>query len=621
MRGKHAFSRKYAVSEITGGLLLLLIAIGSFAAIYSFVFPLPIPPANPNVEFAGYVNRQGFAVVEHKGGDPLHSYEIYVDGELTYTSDGSNPWEIGEKKIPDINKILNDENDEVRVTILTVLTDGTKEKVFDGIIRGKTYSHESQEEEPNEDSILISTLRTNTIDEDLICFSNNINSTLDVQTYIYNWKINGGSIENILYTFDTNNILLLKDYSGGINHGTPQGGPIWTSNGIVGGAYILDGIDDYISIPYCYNDEYIDRITVETWVKTDSDYGTIASFGRDNYWEIGLNNGKIRWSTNSGDTTSDLVGNTQINDNQWHYIATSYNYLTGRCKIYVDGNLDKNEIIHETGDKLGSGDQTTGTIGQGTSTGIETILSTSFETQEEKNKWTIDNDRTTDWAGYNIFDLFGSDTINPHSGSYSLGGSGDLYYWWSRHYAAYNRESIDISNYEQVKVGIWYSYKNTEDSDRLGFYYKEGNNWIPVFQDFNPNIGEGNQKQWTYAEVEIPDSIDNLILQFWWSTSDSREYMAIDDLIITGMRSNGGTNYSGTIDEFIIYNRALSDEQIYQNYLCKKDGLSDKSIIVSDETYLGNIWKCNIIPNDGTQDDIAVESNEIEIVYYPGGGI
>ena len=98
-----------------------------------------------------------------------------------------------------------------------------------------------------------------------------------------------------------------------------------------------------------------------------------------------------------------------------------------------------------------------------------------------------------------------------------------------------------------------------------------------------------------------------------------------DDIYIDEVYVNATTgsksinNFTGSIDEFHIYNRVISDEQAYQNYLCTKDGYSDKSVIVSDETLTGNVWSCVVTPNDGVQDDEPVESNSLQIVGYGGG--
>ena len=75
----------------------------------------------------------------------------------------------------------------------------------------------------------------------------------------------------------------------------------------------------------------------------------------------------------------------------------------------------------------------------------------------------------------------------------------------------------------------------------------------------------------------------------------------------------------GYVDELKIYNRALSAEQIYQNYLCTKDGDTSISVIVSEETNVDESWKCLVTPNDENQDDEFIESNILEIIPYGGG--
>jgi hypothetical protein len=47
--------------------------------------------------------------------------------------------------------------------------------------------------------------------------------------------------------------------------------------------------------------------------------------------------------------------------------------------------------------------------------------------------------------------------------------------------------------------------------------------------------------------------------------------------------------------------------------LCTKDGSSDVSVIVSEETRLGDIWFCYVTPNDGFQDGIPKMRTSITI--------
>ena len=761
----------HAVSELIGGMILLAIAVMAFSSIYMYVFPLPIPSAEPHVKLLGYVDDVGNAVIQHMGGESIGAYKIVVrndSGTLINSQvyqESEDIWKIGECKFPPIESPLIEENDTVRITIYDLDKEG-EQQIFDGILNGKTG-----EGFPTGDAMLISSLRTNTVDEDLICYNYTINPIIDALTYIYNWSIDGNSISNLLMPFDTDSSNVVKDYSGHEKDGTVFGST-WNSNGIVGGAYSFDG-DDYISIPYCFDLNYIDEITLEAWINTFSHSEVIASFG-NKLWELGISNGALRWSTSADDCDTNTIGVANLADGSWHHVATTYDSSTGECNIYVDGIIDKSENGHNPGEKLGNGETPIGSIGLGVEVVEETIFSTSFETQDEKNNWNEHNvtgeeelwenlrydnfnygygsysdggsdcTRVTDykhegpysvrlrdnsysshctltnginvhtleytslkidfwwmWNGdgwgnnanedwwiryydgsswhtvsdinypsglskdvwyheiiyinetdYNFpinmkirfqcdasydndrvfidqvyinatgsnrydydFDLLDSGLLSPKSGTYSIGGTGDF----DPDYAAFNRSCIDISDYINVNVSVWYSYKSTESEDEIGFYYWNGSDWVVIFEELNPLIGNGNQLPWEHVEVQIPNNIDFLILQFKWSTSSTSEYMAIDDLEIKGLPKSGGCNFSGLIDELHIYNRVLSNEQIYQNYLCTKDGDTSKSVIVSEETNVGESWKCTVTPNDGTLDSEAVESNILNIINYEGG--
>jgi len=769
---KYTFgSNNHAVSEVIGGLILVAISVVIFSSIYSYVFPLPLPAPDSHVKLMGYVDADGNVVIQHMGGNSISAYRIdvrKVSGSLinSQTSlESEDVWKIGGCKFPPIESPLIEESDTVRITIYDMGKEEVQQ-IFDGILNGKTGKVLA-----TENAMLISSLKTNTVDEDLICYNYTINSTIDASTYIYNWLIDGNSISNLLMSFDTNNSSLVKDYSENGRDGTVFGST-WDKNGAVGGAYYFDG-DDYISIPYCFNLDYIDEITLEAWINTYSFPEVIASFG-STLWELGVSNGALRWSTIANDCETNTIGVKNIADGNWHHVATTYDSSTGECNIYVDGKIDKSENGHNPGEKLGLGNTPTGYIGLGTEVDEETIFSTTFETQDEKKNWNENNVtdedefwenlrydnfnygygsytdggsdctrvtyykhdgsysvRLTDnsyssqctltngidvhtleytslkidfwwmWNGggwgdypnedwwiryydgsswhtvsdidypsgfskdvwyheiiyinetdYNFptnmkirfqcdasydndrlyidqvyingtgsnrydysFDLLDSGLLYPKSGTYSIGGTGDF----DPDYTAFNRTCIDISDYINVNVSVWYSYKSTESEDEIGFYYWNGSDWAVIFEEINPQIGNENQLPWKHAEIQIPDYIDSLILQFKWSTSSTNEYMAIDDLEIKGWPKSGGCNFSGSIDELRIYNRVLSDEQIYQNYLCTKDGDTSRSVIVSEETNVFESWKCTVTPNDETQDGEPVESNIIYIINYEGG--
>jgi hypothetical protein len=101
-------------------------------------------------------------------------------------------------------------------------------------------------------------------------------------------------------------------------------------------------------------------------------------------------------------------------------------------------------------------------------------------------------------------------------------------------------------------------------------------------------------------------------------TSSENEYVAIDDLEIRGS-AIGNMNFSGIIDSVAIYERSFSEEQIYQNYLCTKDGGSSISAIVSEETIVGQYWSCVVTPVHETGSADSIMSNGLLITNYGGG--
>jgi hypothetical protein len=91
------------------------------------------------------------------------------------------------------------EDDMVQIIIYSIDSEG-EQQVFNGILKGKM-----SENIPAGDLMLISSLRTNTVEEDLICYTYTIVPDVDALTYIYKWLVNGNSLAEILMPFDTEN--------------------------------------------------------------------------------------------------------------------------------------------------------------------------------------------------------------------------------------------------------------------------------------------------------------------------------------------------------------------------------------------------------------------------------
>ena len=451
MRKAISFKEEYAVSEVIGALILVLIAVVTFTAILSYVFPLPLPDAEANTKLMGFVDDQGYIVVEHIGGEPLLNYKITV-GEvggsiIDTTTYEDTSWSIGERVTPTINVPLIEEDDELQITVYTTLVDGIERRVFDGILTGKGV------EPSNLPIILISSLRTNTIDEDLICFNNTIIPEIDASTYIYKWIVDGEPLNEMLLPFDTQNNVICKDYSGNGYNGTIIDAS-WVPNGKVGGAYDFSGGGDYITfdLPDVFNDISRNHFTISLWLKSDdisTPHKVVLESGENikNFIKITQYQSQINFGVfvDKGKVIECTLTTDNLSSNTWYHIVGTWDPGSEEIGLYLDG-----EVV-------------------GISTG----------------------------GGRGIF-----------------------------------------------------SYSSEEGEFNVG---------------------------------------------------------------------RGGGYWDGLIDELQVFSHVLSEEQIYQLYQSMKGGYSDKSVIVSEETNVGEVWQCVVTPNDGTQDGVEVESNTLKIVNYDGG--
>ncbi len=269
MKKSNLLANTYAVSEVIGATLLVLIAVVAAVSIYNQMLPVPIPSPEPNVHLMGYVTENGNVIIEHMGGEILDSYEVYVNDINVYINPEDEPLDIGEI-IPSSFPTLLDEDDYVQIAVYALNDDGSKSVVFNGVIFGPEEQETPPEIPPLFHPMLISSLRTDTTDEDLICFNYNMTPEIDALTYIYKWIVNDESFAEILLPFDTESDTIVKDYSDNDNNGTISSA-VWTNEGVVGGAYYFSGGSDYIEfdLPTPFNDISNSDFTISLWLKSD----------------------------------------------------------------------------------------------------------------------------------------------------------------------------------------------------------------------------------------------------------------------------------------------------------------------------------------------------------------
>jgi hypothetical protein len=639
MRYKSSINNCSAVSEIVGGLLLLIIAVLSFSLIYSFVFPLPGPTAEPHVKLIGYVTPEGTAVIEHVGGETLTSFEIDVKAKNGTLLDSNTytdiPWSIGEKIIPtSIN--LPSQNDSINVEVYTFDREGNKISVFEGILKGSVKESPDNTFDSFENPWLISSLLTNSTDEDLICFNKTllgetINTSFDATSYVYNWLVNDNPITVLNLPFDVSSSDEIKDYSGNENHAENNGAQ-WISSGMIGGGYLLNG-NNSIKIPYCFSDPLIDEITVETWIKTANSEGAIISFNRSLYFELSIVNGKLKWAGTTTNQNIQSAGLTAINDDAWHLVTATYERSTGKSTLYVDGIIDSLPSSLTPGESLGLGSQPYGYIGKSLSppsTDFVSIFTDDFETDKG---WTVEDSYYLSEGSWERGTPVDDERGDPPGDS---DGSGNCYVTENEREKDVDggttwliSPTFELSGYQTVNCSfdIWYTnnygYSSNQDYFYVDVSSDDGSSWTRALT-IGPDTPQ--PEQWYSYSITIDDYItltDSVKIRFEASDQGYGSVVeaGVDAFSVSGIPQQNNANFTGYIDEVRIYERVLSEEQIYQNYLTNYQGNSSLSVIVSEETIVGETWSCNVTPSNQTIDAQTLTSNELYIQNYQGGGI
>jgi len=123
---------------------------------------------------------------------------------------------------------------------------------------------------------------------------------------------------------------------------TLQGGPIWhPDGGMVGGALLLDGIDDYMSTPFILNPSK-GSFSVTAWIKVGARGQVMISqrdFGRDqgNTWLMADASYGRLMTRLMHPPFPPLLSESVITDDQWHHVGLMYDFIALHRYLYVDG--------------------------------------------------------------------------------------------------------------------------------------------------------------------------------------------------------------------------------------------------------------------------------------------
>lgn len=155
------------------------------------------------------------------------------------------------------------------------------------------------------------------------------------------------------------------------------------------GYFNFNGTSNYMYLEDLFysSGDTISEMTVLAWVRTTFNSGTpgtwnnnnwaILDFDRFEYFTFALNGtGEVAMagsSTNYGGlgASFDLVGSTQCNDADWHFVGWTFSTISQQIVFYVDGKIDK--LFNADGNMADLGSSTSATrygiIGDGSEAG------------------------------------------------------------------------------------------------------------------------------------------------------------------------------------------------------------------------------------------------------------
>lgn len=331
--------------------MILSVAIVAFGILFTEIFPLPIPSPSPKIKLSAYI-RGDYLFIEHRGGEAVDYEKIdlivrignsYQDKPNLIEKYNDGRWECGEY-------VLYPYTTNETVSIKVIEKESNTVLLYGSLQRG--VSEWIGVLPP----LLISSLRTNTTDEDLTCYSL-VQEGFNPVTFIYNWKKDGVTIYEMLLSFDTQSGSITRDYSGNGYNSTVDGAT-WVSAGKIGGAYFFDGVDDGIvsQMPLLFGN-WSNNFTISLWIysmdiESDNTQRCIFEVYRDsnNSMQMFQYNSSIYCAIKRNGSTI-MASTPTLKNNTWYHVAVVYNGST--LSVYTNGTMSSvspENVTYENGD-------------------------------------------------------------------------------------------------------------------------------------------------------------------------------------------------------------------------------------------------------------------------------
>ena len=154
-----------------------------------------------------------------------------------------------------------------------------------------------------------------------------------------------------VWNFDEGEGTTAKDLSGYNNHGTLTNFNFdssgWTTETPTGQGYALrfDGVNDYVNLG---NNPILnpkEEITLSAWIKKYSNSSGGIVFRNASYL-FNMDGNRVYFNYYDTGWNNSVLSNSNLFLNKWHHVVTTYSKNTGKVKIYLDGNKDKEQEVN-----------------------------------------------------------------------------------------------------------------------------------------------------------------------------------------------------------------------------------------------------------------------------------
>ncbi len=368
-----------------------------------------------------------------------------------------------------------------------------------------------------------------------------------------------------------------KDNSSYENNGVNYGA-IWTSSGQSGNALQFDGVNDYVNVSSQGSlSQSGNPFTVSMWIKRNNNNTWHGFFGQGN-----SSARKIWYGGKSGRTNvsyflelNEYVGGLTLSNEQWHHVALSYQN-PGELKGYIDGrlDLDRTSTITIKADRtyIGVGADNAPVNFFNGSIDEVAIYSKALSLQEIIEINNSGRGKFIERVDGQSGNALSFDGIDDYVNVSNLDEQDvktnniTISAWVNTNYIG-NYQTI----YTQAGSGTTFPgyggiFLRLNQSNSVNFVMDDSSSSTNLYSA-NPL----NQNTWYHLAVTDNGTTTKLYVNGSLEDTDNHRNTNPDNNILIGRNWLGGSflGFTGTIDEVMVFNQALSQENItsiYQYY-------------------------------------------------------